>query len=55
MVATLEVLTAQILPRVQGVHECLGMDSGGCGRGQEPSCTAPCLLLAFRLLIALEA
>lgn len=38
VVARLEVLTAQILPwpRVQGVHEYLGMDSGGCGRGQEP-------------------
>lgn len=43
MVATLEVLTAQILPwsRVQGIYGYLGMDSGGCGRGQEPMLHLP--------------
>lgn len=38
VVAMLEVFTAQILPQltVQGVHEYLGIDSGGCRRGQKP-------------------
>lgn len=42
-VAMLEVFTAQILPwpTVQGVHEYLGIHSGGCGRGQEPKLHFP--------------